>query len=179
METTRDLTLSFYDDYGVLSIYAKQFDSQRVVQFEFNEDIIPEDREHFHICVRGKYSNGIIISPFEIDKDDIDKYTVTFHIPSYFLKVSGRAVCDLLLSIGNPEFDPDGTISNRDQIQILSTHNFNIYVDAMPTEGARLDPVQEDQMDMLTRLLIEAQTAVENLGNYEEEIYKARNWIPI
>ena len=171
METTRDLTLSFYDDYGVLSIYAKQFDTQRVIQFEFNEDIIPQDRENFHVVIRGKYSNNTIISPFEINEEDIDDYTVTFRVPSYYLAVPGITTCDLALVINGDEivFDEQGNIVD-DETSILSTHNFNIYVEALPSNGGAFLPYEgKDPVDYITKLIVNLENIDSNAEEYANE----------
>ena len=165
--TQRDLAVSFYDDYGDLSIYAKQYDTQRSIEFQLVEDVIPDDLTNFHVFIRCKYPNGII-TMYEIE-DDGERHIITsdsivFNIPKWLISIPGISKCDLVLAYGTGEFHVDpttGEIVSDNEIQILSTHNFNIYVEALPTNGGSFEKIagQDDPVDYLTQLIID----VENL----------------
>lgn len=171
MDTTKKtFVISFYDDYGELALYAKQFDTQREIEFQFVEDVIPDDRSNFYMFVRGKYPNGSLIPICPIE--NITSDSATFTIPKYMLQLPGIVRCDLALISGDHvDIDPKtGQITNEDEIQILSTHNFNIYVDPLPTNGGFFNPVDghDDPVDYLTQLIIDVEAIDSEAKEYAE-----------
>jgi hypothetical protein len=173
----KDLSISFYDDYGELSVYAKQYDTQRVINFQFVDDVIPDDTSNFHILVRGKYSSGIIFLPYEIDTDYITSENITFNVPSYILSVPGMTKCDLVLCTadGDIEINPDtGEITN--EIEVLSTHNFNIYVEELPTAGGSYSSEEQESVDVITQLIIRGEAVIADLEDYEDKIIQSTTW---
>ena len=171
LQTQHDMMLSFYNEFGDLNVYAKQNDTQRYIRFEFTEDVIPSDTSNFFVYIRGKFSDGSYIPIAQITGDDneIGEDYILFHIPSGFLAVPGKTVCDLVLCEGDPNatINPDGTIDS-DAVKIISTHQFNIFVEAMASYGAHFSQHEKDEISELTRLLIVAKILDEEIQANED-----------
>lgn len=171
LQTQHEMTMSFYSEFGDLNVYAKQGDTQRFIQFEFTEEVIPEGLDHFYAYIRGKYPDGSVIPVVRINQSDIHEDYILFQIPSTLLALPGKVVCDLVLcrADSQPTIDPEtGTIDDSG-VEILSTHTFNIFVEAMATSGGSISEHTADQAAELVRLIIATEALIEVVEENEEQ----------
>lgn len=177
--TVQELTLGFYNEAGIYTVYAKQGDTNRQLHVQFADTIqqyLLEDVTYVYI--KGKTSNGTILPPILIPNDCIseDKSEMTYTIDSILLSVPGITECEVsIMSCDEmPEFDEEGVLVNENY-QILTTDTFNIYVEANVQSTGELTPSESQIIKQLLPLVVGAQQLIDHDSIYtaNEEIRTA------
>lgn len=150
--------LSFYNDYGTLTLSAKQYDTGRKFKFRIMNDLIPFDLSNYSCYLRAKKADGT-----EFQSEDccvIDGCTITVDTSlgngNQLLTAVGFNLCELHLT------DYEG-IS-------LTTWTFAIDVEKRVHNGDNLNSVDSwDRLDAVLKIREELDEHLENTSNVENK----------
>lgn len=159
----QEFTIGFFDSSGVFSIYAKQYDTERLLKFHLDD----EGQEYSELLrtanltafVREELPNGNSIPDIEIPSEYIDAEdsSITVPITADMVEQAGTAVCDLLFM---------ERVSD-DEFKLLSTTRFKLIIANAP--GAPDSGREKEWFDNWTELYIHLK-ALEHTMETEEAI---------
>ena len=169
LNTEYQMTLSFYNEFGDYNVWAKQWDTERKLLFQFEDSgIIPtgDDASGFVAYLRGVFSDGTLMPVLTVD--EVTEDSLLFCLTSDFLAVPGRAKAEIVLGDGSEaeeaiQIDEQGNLIIPSGVKILSTHAFYIKIEPTVVNGAA--PPSEHDMSILdewTTIIVAVQ------GNEEE-----------
>lgn len=177
---TKETTLGFYDDCGVVTIIAKREDTERIIKFSLVDDLsdyVVGDSSYIYF--RECFSNDFILPPVLLDKNEVlseDGTILTLNLTNEMLAVSGIARCDLVFidCEEEPRFDQDGNLISYDA-KVLSTQTFKIYIAPSVYEGENHKALDQDFIDLIMPIMIKVERIIEHDEEYtaNEEIRKA------
>lgn len=178
----KETNVAFYDNLGQITIYAKQYDTERCIKFNFLDEEdqyvnLPVDDPNFIGIWRQKAPNGTIF-PHILTREELDPEFVIVKLSAQMLSITGIAQCELVLGYTNGliQLTPEGMIENEEDIHILTSHTFALYI--QPTATGETVPLsQKSEIVELTDKVIAAQATIheaENIG--KEWADKAKEW---
>lgn len=168
----KSLIAGFGNDVEDYIVYAKQGDTERKLKIQLVDELTSYVIQDVgHIFFKEKFSNDIILPPIDIlEKAEIseDGSEITMQLTSEMLAVSGVAKCELAFCTcaSTPEITEDGKII-ADDLRILSTKHFSIYIDGTVYDGGQLSPIDTQTLDTLTPLLILVQDIADRDAEYQ------------
>lgn len=167
---TKDVTIGFNNEIGMYTVYAKQYDTNRKIHFELIDELSSYAVEDTtHIFFREKFSNGTILPPVELDKSGLsdDGTELTMTLTKNMLSISGVAQCEIVFvkSESTPTFNKDGTVETDDSI-VLSTQNFNIYIEEIVYKGGCFSGSDDLAFSQLIPVLLAVQGIAERDETY-------------
>lgn len=148
----QEFTIGFFDSSGVFSIYAKQYDTERLLKFHLDDEGQEYDEllrtANLTAWVREELPNGNSIPDIEIPSEYIDAEdsSITVPITADMVQQAGTAVCDLLFM---------ERVSD-DEFKLLSTTRFKLIIAAAPT--APTSGREKEWFDNWTELYISLKT---------------------
>lgn len=125
----QEFTIGFFDSSGVFSIYAKQYDTERLLKFHLDDEGQEYSEllatENLIAMVREQLPNGNSIPDIEIPSEYIDaeNSSITVPLTADMVQQAGVAVCDLVFI----------EMVNGTEPHVLSTTRFKLIIAAAPT----------------------------------------------
>lgn len=171
---TKDMILGFSQENEAQTIYVKQGDSQRKIQFELideNDDYVINDVSAIYF--RERFSDGTSIFPIKVYPTD-DNNTVltsgsilTVQLTELMTDVPGMAYCELMFIKTDGIFDIDPVteqiIGNFD---VLTTQTFNLYIEPSVSNDSKVH--SETSTDILLQLVIATKALNDKVTAFEE-----------
>ena len=157
----QEFTIGFFDSSGVFSIYAKQYDTERLLKFHLDDEGQEYDEllrtANLTAWVREELPNGNSIPDIEIPSEYIDAEdsSITVPITADMVEQAGTAVCDLLFM---------ERVSD-DEFKLLSTTRFKLIIAAAPT--APTSGREKEWFDNWTELYIALKTLESHIETEE------------
>lgn len=167
----KEVKLGFSQETEVYTIYAKQNDSQRIINFELideSNNYIIEDVTAIYFCET--LSDGTVITPIKIypaEENNISLESgsiVTLQFTSDMTKVPGLAHCELLFV----QSDEPLTIENNQIIgeyETLTTQTFNLYIESSVSNGTKTHT--KSSTNDLIKLIIATQQLNDRCSAFE------------
>ena len=144
----QEFTIGFFDSSGVFSIYAKQYDTERLLKFHLDDEGQEYSEllatENLIAMVREQLPNGNSIPDIEIPSEYIDAEdsSITVPITADMVEQAGTAVCDLVFI----------EMVNGTEPHVLSTTRFKLIIANAP--GAPDSGREKEWFDNWTELYI-------------------------
>lgn len=177
----KEMMLGFSQENETYTVYVKQGDSQRKIQFELideNDDYIINDVTAIYF--RERFADNTSIVPIQVYPIDGNNETLTsgsiltVQLTEEMTDVPGMAYCELMFVKTDGVFDinPDTEeiIGNFD---ILTTQTFNLYIEPNVSGSTKIH--SQTSTDILLKLVLATQalnnkvTAFEEGGTYTDE----------
>lgn len=174
----KEVKLGFSQETEVYTIYAKQNDSQRIINFELideSNNYIIEDVTAIYFCET--LSDGTVIEPIKIypieeNNTNLESGSiVTLQFTSDMTKVPGLAHCELLFV----QSDEPLIVENNQIIgeyETLTTQTFNLYIESSVSNGTKTH-TKSSANDLIKLIIITQQlndkcSAFEYGGTYTD-----------
>ncbi len=159
----KDAELNLYNNFGIVTIYAKQNDTARCVQFtildNFEEFQLPVNDSDFHVFIKEKLPDNSVLLPIEIEASNITENTITVPLTAEMLSQAGVCICELVMIRSTDEsiYDEKGNIKDS-STEILSTATFNLYVEATINTDSSVDAISKKRVTDIVEAVLRLDT---------------------